>query len=611
MGLSDTSTSSSRKDQALHQPYADPDRPGVVRVPIVSSKHKGLEALIDAGDLELAQGKRWNWTGARGLSSRASVVAPGVGSLARLILGIIDEPDLLVQHRDGNRLDCRRENLLVRTRSEVAKARKPSPETIASLTPYPDPDRPGVWRVPLKGYRASREVLIDEADLPVVQGRHWNWGARSEDGRIEGVVVLATTGKRSPLHRLIMNISDSRTRVYFVNGDALDCRRANLAVLTMAQVVRRTKKVTKRAGTPCASAFKGVRWDTDRGQWLAQISKGRHHFHLGRFAEESDAARAYDAAARVLFGEHARPNFPEQPSGDKAIAEACRVIDEATKRAFKERLRQRQIERDLRNAANPNTSYRDHSAAPNRSEISEETARQLFDVTPAAWERWHRFGWLPPATTVDKHAAYALIDLERLLQRCGIVALPYPDPQRAGVYRVPLHGEAAQGREALIDADAVTLVQTRRWRFSPHDCGRGGEVVTVNQTEDIRLHYLVMGLSSDRTYHLGHRNDNPLDCRRENLAVRTLTDSAANKRKQETANGQACTSRFKGVCRPRKSKRWLATITKDRVQRRLGTFRDELAAAQAYDEAARQLFGEHARLNFPDGIDTHLERAAA
>ena len=55
----------------------------------------------------------------------------------------------------------------------------------------------------------------------------------------------------------------------------------------------------------------------------------------------------------------------------------------------------------------------------------------------------------------------------------------------------------------------------------------------------------------------------------------------------------------------------LATIKKDRVQRQLGRFRDEIAAAQAYDEAARELFAEHARLNFPDGVDASLEREAA
>ena len=54
----------------------------------------------------------------------------------------------------------------------------------------------------------------------------------------------------------------------------------------------------------------------------------------------------------------------------------------------------------------------------------------------------------------------------------------------------------------------------------------------------------------------------------------------------------------------------VATIKKDRIARTLGSFHDEIAAAQAYDEAGRELFGEHARVNFPDGVDAWLEREA-
>ena len=126
---------------------------------------------------------------------------------------------------------------------------------------------------------------------------------------------------------------------------------------------------------------------------------------------------------------------------------------------------------------------------------------------------------------------YRLIEVERLLLQCGIVALPYPDPQQPGVYRVPLSGETAEGREALIDADAVPLVQTRRWRFAESDAGRGGEVQTMIPSEKIRLHYVVMGISANaEEFHIGHRNDNPLDCRRANLVVRTLTVTRANQR---------------------------------------------------------------------------------
>jgi hypothetical protein len=55
----------------------------------------------------------------------------------------------------------------------------------------------------------------------------------------------------------------------------------------------------------------------------------------------------------------------------------------------------------------------------------------------------------------------------------------------------------------------------------------------------------------------------------------------------------------------------VASIEYQGKGRRLGTFTDELAAAAAYDEAARQWYGQHARLNFPDGIDAWLAAEAA
>jgi hypothetical protein len=47
-------------------------------------------------------------------------------------------------------------------------------------------------------------------------------------------------------------------------------------------------------------------------------------------------------------------------------------------------------------------------------------------------------------------------------------------------------------------------------------------------------------------------------------------------------------------------------INVEGIHRWIGRCRDEIAAAEAYDEAARAAWGEHARLNFPDGIDPAL-----
>jgi hypothetical protein len=84
-----------------------------------------------------------------------------------------------------------------------------------------------------------------------------------------------------------------------------------------------------------------------------------------------------------------------------------------------------------------------------------------------------------------------------------------------------------------------------------------------------------------------------------------------NARKIRVVKGRPTTSRFKGVFWETQTKGWRAVIRVDGKNRSLGRFRDEIAAGVAYDEAARQWFGEHARLNFPDGVDAWLEREYA
>ena len=97
-----------------------------------------------------------------------------------------------------------------------------------------------------------------------------------------------------------------------------------------------------------------------------------------------------------------------------------------------------------------------------------------------------------------------------------------------------------------------------------------------------------------------HANGDPLDCRRANLIVKTFNEQTFGNRKKGSVNGRKYTSSFKGVCWSEERGKWVAQIVKDGKHRLIGRFYEEIDAAQAYDEAARELFGEHAWLNFPN-----------
>lgn len=87
--------------------------------------------------------------------------------------------------------------------------------------------------------------------------------------------------------------------------DALNNRRANLRVCSQ-QENSRNRGLTKRTGT------KGI-FQRSNGRWCAQIKlgAGERQKWLGTFATAEEAARAYDAAALLHFGEFAFLNFPE------------------------------------------------------------------------------------------------------------------------------------------------------------------------------------------------------------------------------------------------------------------------------------------------------------
>jgi hypothetical protein len=89
-----------------------------------------------------------------------------------------------------------------------------------------------------------------------------------------------------------------------INGDTLDNRRENLRVCTRKE---NNQNCNKR-GTLPKSKYKGVVWVKKVGKWKAQIKSDKKTIYLGYFKDELLAAKAYNSAAILYFGEFARQN---------------------------------------------------------------------------------------------------------------------------------------------------------------------------------------------------------------------------------------------------------------------------------------------------------------
>lgn len=144
----------------------------------------------------------------------------------------------------------------------------------------------------------GKVAVVDAADAPLVS--RYSWYALHVEGlwyaqaKIEG-------GRRVLMHRMILGLDGPMTD--HRDGDGLNNRRSNLRPCTRSQNMANKKK--HRNST---NPYKGI--DKYGHKWRARIRVNTQRLSLGIFLSAEDAARAYDDAARLHFGEFALTNFP-------------------------------------------------------------------------------------------------------------------------------------------------------------------------------------------------------------------------------------------------------------------------------------------------------------
>jgi len=141
---------------------------------------------------------------------------------------------------------------------------------------------------------------VDEEDLPRVQFIRWY---RHQQGYAVGYLPVSRRGAADNrlilMHRFILGEAKGLTD--HKNGNRLDNRKCNL---------RRTddfgngRNVSVRRTKGKTSKFKGVCWHSQNSKWMVRVAAK----YIGLYADEIDAAKAYNVAAQKFFGEYAKLN---------------------------------------------------------------------------------------------------------------------------------------------------------------------------------------------------------------------------------------------------------------------------------------------------------------
>lgn len=232
--------------------------------------------LVDEDDVPRLEGQRFYSLRTRRLTYAAFVLkVPGEKSKRMLLHRFLLDapPGTIVDHKNRNGLDNRRENL----RFADHKLNAANGSGWGGTSKY----RGVFWNKQARRWTA--QITLDQACE-----RIGNFQSEEDAARAFDAAAVAAWGEFA--------------RINFPGEPLID----------LAQM--RADRERKFRGS---SKYRGVSWDTVNGRWMVRFHSNGKTVCPGRFDDEEEAARVYDAAALAALGDKAKLNFP-RPAAESA-----------------------------------------------------------------------------------------------------------------------------------------------------------------------------------------------------------------------------------------------------------------------------------------------------
>lgn len=148
----------------------------------------------------------------------------------------------------------------------------------------------------------GKQIEFDDLDYEVLRQQALFWD--NNRGCVMAIWYLKE-GKRivAPVAKLMLD-KEGKTIISYRDGNPLNLKRENIECITHKVAHQKQKKPDNTT-----SIYKGVSWSKFANKWSAYIKTDYIKKHLGYYTYEEDAAKAYNEAAKEIWGEHARLNL--------------------------------------------------------------------------------------------------------------------------------------------------------------------------------------------------------------------------------------------------------------------------------------------------------------
>lgn len=388
--------------------------------------------------------------------------------------------------------------------------------------------------------RDKNKKIIDHAKVDIEDFENVNkYKWRKLDGYAKGKV----DDKDILLHQFIMGTPPKDHLIDHIDNDRLNNTRANLRFATKGQNSQNRAKKDN-----CTSKYKGVIWHSIAKKWIVWSST----IYLGSFDDEDEAGRKYDTYSLLKYGEHAKTN-------NLVNYEDIKHIDINTLLCNRDR--------DLpKNISRKRNSF---SVAITYKKKLYNSVQPTLELAIAKLEEFKK-----QIETLKEEELNNNNGREIMRNEQGIAIIPI------------INNKGKVVDHATVSDEYWHECMLYRWYKAHNYCmsSINGKITNIQR--------FIMKPPEDKI--IDHIDNNRLNNVKENLRIVDHTVNNHNRVKKANA-----TSQYFGVSRF--GDKWRSEIRKNNIKYNIGKFDTELEAAKAYNQKAKELYGDQAKINiFPE-----------